>query len=579
MATEATSPASAGDLDPESVDARTTVGVFLRQAKASAERVVIRHFRDEQWREVSWKELRESTIRVACALVNTGLKPREKVVLMAHNSLEWLICDMAIAAAGGVSVPIYPSSTPEVSQKIAADAEAVLAIAGEGKPPQALKETPQLRRVLQMEDDVAAWLGEEAKPEALAEVGRRVRALKPDDVNTIIYTSGTTGDPKGVVLLHRNFVDMAHAYLDVFPIGPEDESLSFLPYAHIYERQAGIFTGMVAGGSAWLSRGMDRLAEDFADARPTIMVSVPRMYEKMHDLILASVGKQPAWKQSLFNWALGVGRSRSGGPQRWLADRLVLAPLRHRVTGGRLRFFVSGGAPLSREVEEFFWAIGIKILQGWGLTETTAGATSNTLGEHRYGSVGKPFRGVELKIAQDGEILVRGACVMHGYYRNEKATSEVFDGDWFKTGDIGELDKEGFLTITDRKKDLIKTAGGKYVAPQPIEAKLQNDPKIERAVLLGDQRPYVVALIVPAGDPERLARDSAFRDHVQKKVDEVNSGLGSWETIKYFEVLPKDFDEDSGELTPTLKVKRRVVQEHYKDEIESLYKKARPGKD
>jgi long-chain acyl-CoA synthetase len=451
----------------------------------------------------------------------------------------------------------------------------VLAIVGEGKPVQALKETERLRRVVHLDDDVAAWLNQQVKGEALAEVARRARALTPEDVNTIIYTSGTTGDPKGVVLLHRNFVDMARAYLEVFPIGPDDESLSFLPYAHIYERQAGIFTGMVAGGSAWISRGMDNLREDFAEARPTIMVSVPRMYEKMHELVQSEVGKQPGWRQALFNWALGVGRSGSRGPRRWLADRMVLAPLRTKLTGGRLRFFVSGGAPLSKEVEQFFWSIGIEILQGWGLTETTAGATSNTPASHEFGSVGKPFRGVEVKIAQDGEILVRGACVMQGYYGNEKATAEVFDGDWFKTGDIGELDGEGFLTITDRKKDLIKTAGGKYVAPQPIEARLQEDPKIERAVLLGDQRPYVIALIVPAGDPARLAKDQAFREHVQKKVDEVNSGLGSWETIKYFELLPKDFDEDSGELTPTLKVKRRIVQEHYKDLIEGLYDKGR----
>jgi long-chain acyl-CoA synthetase len=575
MATEAKSARPASDLDPESVDARTTVGVFLRQARDSAERVAIRHHQAEEWRPVTRVEMREATLKVAAALVGVGVQARDRVILMAPNSLEWLVCDMAVQTVGAVTVPIYPSSTPEVSQKIAADSQAVLAIVGAGKPAAALKETEHLRRIARMDDDVAAWLGEEANQEALADVGRRARALKPDDVNTIIYTSGTTGEPKGVVLLHRNFVDMAHAYLEVFPLGPEDESLSLLPYAHIFERQAGIFTGTVSGGSAWLSRGMDRLVEDFAEARPTIMVSVPRMYEKMHERVRAVVAKQPPWRQSLFRWAVGVGRSGSGGPQRWLAERLVLTPLRTRLTGGRLRFFVSGGAPLSREVEDFFWAIGIKILQGYGLTETTAGATSNTLREHKAGTVGKPFKGVEIKIAEDGEILVRGACVMKGYFNNEQATAEVFDGDWFKTGDIGEIDGDGFLTITDRKKDLIKTAGGKYVAPQPIEARLQDDPKIERAVLLGDQRPYVVALIVPAGDPAALAEDAGFRSHVQKKIDEVNSGLGSWEAIKYFEVLAKDFDEDSGELTPTLKVKRRVVMDHYKDEIEGMYERGK----
>jgi long-chain acyl-CoA synthetase len=320
---------------------------------------------------------------------------------------------------------------------------------------------------------------------------------------------------------------------------------------------------------------MDHVQEDFAVSRPTIMVSVPRMYEKMHERVQTVLATQPAWKRWLFGWAVRVGRADGAGARRWLADRLVLEPLRARLTGGRLRFFVSGGAPLAREVEEFFWAIGIKILQGYGLTETTAGATSNTPEAHKFGTVGKPFRGVEVKIADDGEILVRGACVMKEYYGNEKATTEVFEDGWLRTGDIGELDQDGFLTITDRKKDLIKTAGGKYVAPQPIEARLQEDPKIERAVVIGDQRPYVVALIVPAGDPARLAHDDAYRKDVQTRVDQVNSTLGRWETIKYFDVLPKDFDEASGELTPTLKVKRRAVQEHYKDRIEAMYNKGR----
>ena len=381
-----------------------------------------------------------------------------------------------------------------------------------------------------------------------------------------------------MTLLHRNFVDMVHAYLEVFPIGPEDESLSFIPYAHIFERQAGIFTGMVAGGSAWLSRGMDRLADDLAEARPTIMCSVPRMYEKMHERVLAGVARQPGWKRALFKWAVGAGKRGGGGFQHRLAERMVLKDLRRRLTGGRLRFFVSGSAPLASEVEEFFWAIGVKILQGYGLTETTAGATSNTPTEHRFGSVGKPFHGVEVKLAEDKEILVKGACVMQGYYGNEQATAEVFEDGWFKTGDIGELDADGFLTITDRKKDLIKTAGGKYVAPQPIEGKLQLDPSIERAVLIGDQRPYIVALIVPAGDAAKRSGDAAFREQVQKRIDEVNAGLGSWESVKYFELLPKDFDEDSGELTSTLKVKRKAVQDHYKEQIEAMYEKGRAHK-
>src|SRR5438067_2414580 len=556
--------AAVEQVDPDAIDERTIPGVFFRQARKSAGRVVFRHFREERWQAVTWAEMRESSLRVAGGLIRAGVQPLDRVILMAHNSLEWLICDMGIQAAGAVTVPIYANNPPDTSRKIAANSGAVLAIVGEGRPASALEETETLRQIVRLDDDVAAWLGQEAPADAVAEIGRRLQGVRADDINTIIYTSGTTGEPKGVTLLHRNFVDMIHSYLEVFPVGPDDESLSFIPSAHIFERQAGIFTGMVAGGSAWLSRGLDRIAEDLAEARPTIMCSVPRMYEKMHERVMAGVAQQPGWKQALFNWAVDVGKSGRGGPQHWLAEKLVLADLRRRLTGGRLKFFVSGSAPLASQVEEFFWAIGVKILQGYGLTETTAGATSNTPTEHRFGTVGKPFRGVEVKLAEDKEILIRGACVMQGYYGDEQASAEVFEDGWFKTGDIGEIDADGFLTITDRKKDLIKTAGGKYVAPQPIESRLQLDPKIERAVLIGDQKPYIVALVVPAGDPARLAKDEAYRSHVQGKIDELNKGLGSWESIKYFALLPKDFDEASGELTPTLKVKRKVVQEHYK---------------
>ena len=285
---------------------------------------------------------------------------------------------------------------------------------------------------------------------------------------------------------------------------------------------------------------------------------------------------------------MGVGRGAADGGKRSgvryaLADRLVLAPLRERLTGGRLRFFLSGGAPLAAEVEQFFWAAGVKILQGWGMTETTSGAASNTEEEHRYGTVGRALPGYELKIAEDGEIMVHGLGVMLGYVRNEKATEEVLSDGWLHTGDIGELDQDGFLKITDRKKDLIKTAGGKYVAPQPLEARLQEQSIIERAVVIGDERPYCVALIVPdwqavkselklSGEPAQLAENQQLHGRIQELVDSVNHGLGSWESIKYFKVLPEDFSEASGELTPSLKVKRKVVQERHADEIEALYR-------
>jgi long-chain acyl-CoA synthetase len=417
------------------------------------------------------------------------------------------------------------------------------------------------------------------------------RPVVPDDLATLVYTSGTTGLPKGVMLPHRSFVDMARSCLEVFDIGPDDESLSFLPYSHVFERINGVFVGLAAGGSAWIARGIPKLVDDLQECRPTVMVAVPRVYEKMHQQVMAIVREQPPHRRAIFRWAVDQGRRRMRGRRALLyplADRVVLSAIRRRLTGGRLRFFVSGGAPLSAEVESFFWAIGVKILNGWGMTETSSGATSNTEQRHEFETVGPPLPGVDIRIADDGEILVSSPGNMVGYYNNPEATAETLDGAWVRTGDIGEVDAAGFVRITDRKKELLKTAGGKFVAPAPMETRLMQDAAVERAVVIGDERPYVTALIVPdwktlevvhgiAGRPEDLCDDERAKAVVQRGIDELNRDLGSWETIKYFTLLPHDFTEEGGELTPTLKVKRRIVQERYRDQIETMYQgKVRP---
>ncbi|HEX6547677.1 MAG TPA: long-chain fatty acid--CoA ligase [Candidatus Dormibacteraeota bacterium] len=568
------------------ISERTTVGVFLRQANRLADRTLVRTWTGDAWREVTWAEMRDLALRVAGHLVELGVRPRDRVILLSENRLEWLYCDLGIQAAGAVTVPIYPSTPAETARLIAADSEAVLAIASGEALAGHLEPAGDLKHVLRMDREVAEWVSGPYPDAEMEEIDRRLAALDPEQMVTIIYTSGTTGEPKGVMLAHRNFVDMAYSGLKVFPIGEQDVTLSFLPFAHVLERVSGVFTGMLAGGSSYLSRGIDRLVEDIAEARPTVMVAVPRVYEKMYERVQDEVRKAAPRRQRIFEWAVAVGKqhSRTGGARlRYaIAERLVLGRIRTLLTGGRLRFFVSGGAPLAREVEEFFWALGVQILQGWGLTETTSGATSNTVDAHKYGTVGRPLPGVEIKTAKDGEVMVKGPCVMLGYFKNERATEETIRDGWLSTGDIGEIDGEGFLTITDRKKDLIKTAGGKYVAPQPLEARLQEDPTIERAVVVGDQRPYCVALIVPnwdavrsrlgiSGEPSDLVEDERVRDHVQATVDSVNRGLGSWETIKYFRLLPHDFTEESGEVTPTLKVKRRVIMERHAEEIDALY--------
>ena len=575
------------DVDPERLSDRTTVGLFFRQAGRFGDRTLVRFHDGDGWRGLSWLRFQELVVRVAARLVAEGAQAGDRVVIMSENCVEWLYCDLAIQAAGCITVPIYPSTVARAAQEIAEDAGARLAFVADE-----LSDRLQVERVVRIGADLPAWVADEPSPELRAEVDARAAAVQPDDLATLAYTSGTTGAPKGVMLAHRCIADMAVSCLQVFDIGPDDESLSFLPYSHVFERINGIFVGLVAGASTWLSRGVPRLVDDLQECRPTVMVSVPRVYEKMHQQVMAVVREAPAHRRTLFHWALEQGGRRSRGqgtPLYPLADRLVLGPLRRRLTGGRLRFFVSGGAPLAAEVEGFFWAVGVKILNGWGMTETASGATTNTERRHEFESVGPPLPGVEIKIAADGEILVNSPGNMLGYYNKPEATAETLEDGWVKTGDIGELDSGGFLRITDRKKELIKTAGGKYVAPAPIEMRLMQEPAIERALVIGDERPYVVALVVPdwkamsveagiSGRPEELVDDVRAQAIVQRSVDELNRDLGSWESIKYFRLLPHDFSEDGGELTPTLKVKRRVVQERYRELIDTMYATRRPAR-
>lgn len=553
--------------------------MFFRQAARFEARPLIHHLVAGAWQIETWADMRRDVLAVASGLIESGVQPGDHVILMSENRLEWLYCDFAIQAAGAITVPIYPNVSDEIAEKIAADCGARLAIASETTKHALIKIRERLRAIALMEVEVARWVSHE--PTRLAEIASRLAAIQPDDVCTVIYTSGTTGDPKGVELAHRNVVDITRAVLKVHPLTENDSTLSFLPYAHVFERINSIFTGLMFGGQAWISRGAEHLTEELAEVQPTIMCSVPRMYEKMYAAVMSAVHTASGPRQALFRWAIRVGtryaHESTRGPllsaEHALADRLVLAPLRRRLTGGKLRFFISGGAGLAQEIEEFFWAIGVPILNGWGMTETTSGACSNTLHEHRFLTVGKPFPGVELKIAHDGEILVKSPGNMLGYHSNPQATAEILKDGWIYTGDIGELDGDGFLKITDRKKSLFKTAGGKYIAPLQLEFALRREPLIARAVVVGEGRPYVTALIVP--DRELAAKqgldEAGIKARIQKTVDEVNAGLGNWETIKYFSLLPEDFTEQSGELSLKLDVKRKVVAEHYKDQIESMY--------
>jgi long-chain acyl-CoA synthetase len=557
---------------------RTTVGVFFGQASHYGDRPLVHHRVGDVWTVTTWADMKRAVLAIGSALIGAGVKPGECVVIMSENRIEWLECDFAIQSIGAITVPIYPTSPVEIAQKIIDNSAPVLAIASDSQMASRLTAAGSLR-VVTMESEVAGWLRQ--PPEHLAEINSRLAAISPDDLCTIVYTSGTTGDPKGVELAHRCLVDVSRAILKVFPLDENDSTLSFLPYSHVFERINGIFIGLLFGGQTWISRGAEHLVEELPVVQPTIMNSVPRLYERMHSAVMARVRESPAYRRALFHWAVGVGttfsHSSHKGPllraQHRIADRLVLAPLRKRLTGGRLRFFISGGAALAREIEEFFWAVGVPILNGWGMTEMSSGASSNTLSAHRFLTVGKPFPGVEVRIAEDGEILVKSPGNMLGYHKKPADTAETLRDGWIYTGDIGEIDADGFLKITDRKKALFKTAVGKYVAPQPLEFELMRDPLIDRAVVVGEGRPYVTALVVPDWESARKQGldEAALKAHVQKAVDTANAGRGSWETIKYFTLLPSDFTEAKGELSLKMDVKRRPVEKNYAEQIEAMY--------
>jgi long-chain acyl-CoA synthetase len=434
----------------------------------------------------------------------------------------------------------------------------------------------------------------EREPQAFRESAGSVR---PDDVATIIYTSGTTGEPKGAMLTHRNIAFDVAACLQFVDLGPGDLCLSFLPLCHVFERMAGLYAHLACGASIAYAESMDTVAANAAEVRPTILCGVPRFYEKVYARVMDNARKERPLRRAIFHWGLeaGLRKARAHFERRSLppfaalaamiGDRLVGARIRERI-GGRVRLCISGGAPLPPKVLEFFFAIGVRVLEGYGLTETSPVITLNPPGREKSGSVGPPIPGVEVRIDGNGEILTRGPNVMLGYYRNEPATRDALRDGWFHTGDIGHLDADGYLVITDRLKDLLVTAGGKKVAPQPLEARLKTSKWVSEAVLLGDQRPYVVALIVPnfanldaeareRGWPHKsvdeLIANPAVHALYQSLIDQINSELARFEQVKKFALMDHELTQDSGELTPTLKVKRRVVMERYASLIEGLY--------
>jgi long-chain acyl-CoA synthetase len=524
------------------------------------------------WREVSWGEADERVAALGRALLARGVRKGDAVAVLARTRLEWLLLDWAIMSIGAVVVGLYPSNTASECGYILGHSEAVLAF---------VEDEAQGEKLAAVFDGPVIGFVELA---AFEEEGRSHAGLEPepvgeDDLATLIYTSGTTGPPKGCMLTHRNLVNAATRATS--STDETDVVLLFLPMAHSFARiahQGSAFNGATVA----LVADVARVPEALQHTHPTFLPAVPRVYEKIHANTLGEIERAGGLKRALGRWALDVGmrasrQRRERGSvspllafQEKLADRIVFAKVKDRL-GGRLRLGISGAAPLGLDVLEFFNALGILVIEGYGLTETSSSLTVNDEHDYRLGTVGRPVEGCEVKLDEDGEILTRSASVFAGYYKDPEATAAAFTEDgWFRTGDVGELDADGFLTITDRKKDLIITAGGKNIAPQNIENALKSSRFVSQAVVIGDRRPYIVALITL----DRAEVDASGRDPqelVQQLVDDVNRDRVRVEQIKRFDVLPRDFTQEDGELTPTLKLRRRVVHEHFADEIEKLY--------
>jgi long-chain acyl-CoA synthetase len=543
---------------------------------------------DGEWREAPWEEARGTVDELANGLLALGVRKGDAFGILACTTLEWVLFDFALGSIGAVGAGIYPSLPAKDCAYVLDHSDAVGVLVEDdeqlAKIDAERPNLPKLQHVLTFGDlDRLRAQGREhaaANPDALE---RARDAIGESDLFTYIYTSGTTGPPKACMITHRNYYDMVGAVDDVPEfIGPDDVILLYLPLAHNFGRCLHLLSAYVGCTIAFCPNPL-RVGEVAPVVKPTVLPSVPRVYEKVHTAVQASFDEATGVKRGLIDWALSVGRRVSALKQQQkpvpaglafqhrLADRLVYSKVKAKL-GGRLRLPISGGAPLAKEIAEFFHTIDVAIMEGYGQTECTTASNVNMPNRFRFGTVGPAIAGIEVRIAEDGEILVRGPNVFAGYYKDEQATREVLDDDgWLHTGDIGEIE-DGFLSVTDRKKDIIVTAQGKNVAPQNIENELKSSKYVSQALVIGDRRPYLTALItLDESEVGKLDEGTDVRSLIEALVDEYNRDRASFEQVKRFAILPRDFSAEEDEVTPTMKLRRKVVAEHFEDEIESLY--------
>jgi long-chain acyl-CoA synthetase len=562
---------------------------------------------------LNYTQYYDRALMVARGLRKLQVKPGDKVAILSENRAGWIIADMGILCAAAVTVPIYATNTPEQVAYVLDHSEAKLVfVSSRAQYLKILKFRATLPMV-QLVVSFERFLGDPSLPvttfyqlseiddpildQEKAELEKVIAGITTDSLMTLIYTSGTTGIPKGVMLTHQNILfDVWHTIKKARVLSENEVLLSFLPLSHVLERSVGYYLPVMMGGLIAFADSFEKIAENMVELKPSLIVSVPRLFEKIYSRIFESVHQLSLFKRTMFRRALAIGKryiyatyidknaSALLRVQYAIADRIIFSKLRKRF-GGNLKLCCCGGAPLDKNINEFFWIIGIPIIEGYGLTETSPVLCINSFEELRFGSVGTPLEGTEITIAADGEVLVKGPQVMTGYFKDPAGTRDAFQDGWFKTGDIGTL-QDGYLSITDRKKDLIITAAGKNIAPQPIENLLKRDKYISQAFVYGDRKPYLTAVLVPTierllefaleknlnyNDLDDLVVHEPVRRLYQQRIEAVNADLAPYETIKKFVLLPRDFSIEAGELTPTLKLKRKVIGENYKERIDAMY--------
>ncbi len=588
--------------------------MLKENARLYSERTAISYKRGDSFMSLSYAQFYQRVLMLARGLLKAGVQPGDKVAIFSENRLGWAISDFGIQSVGGVTVPIYATNTGEQAAYVLNHSGAkIVFVSTKGQYEKLFSVRDQIPGI-ELVVSYELFLGDRAFPvytqhqlsevsyplkeEEQAQIETLIDAITPDDLITIIYTSGTTGMPKGVLLTQENVIfDTVTGMKKMEPTDRIETFLSFLPLSHVLERTGGYYAALIKGHHIAFAENVQKVMENMIEVRPTAMVSVPRLFEKIYSRIYENVHQTSKIQQAIFHKAIEVGRRYVNlkyvekkpvgllGLQYKLFDYLVFSKIREKF-GGRLCYFICGGAPLDKTINEFMWSIGLPIYTGYGLTETSPAVCLTSYDEVRFDSVGKAFDETELKLAEDGELLIRGPQVMKGYYLNQKATDETFENGWLKTGDIARIDDEGFVYIIDRKKEIIVTAGGKNIAPQPLENELRLDKFVSQAMVFGDRKPYLIALLTPNVerlvdlgreeklnyiDLDELVTNNRILEIYTERIKELNKTLPSYETIKKFVLLPREFSIEGGELTPTLKLKRKKIYNMYQDKIELLY--------